>query len=123
MTSSSAGAAGADGPLGIGEIGEIVAPAGVSGARSAAVLGRAPKNADVPDAAGFWVGFGSGVCVGGVCVGACPFSHQGVASSRRFRRGSCSAGEAGTSVMPLVPGLRRGNKVTEGPDTSEPFWF
>src|ERR1700758_2108020 len=122
MTSSSAGAAGAVGPFGTAEIREIDAPAGVSGARSAAVLGRAPKNADVPDAAGLWVGVGSGVCVGGVCV-ACPFSHHGVASSRRLRRGSCSAGEAGTSVMPLVPGLRRGNKVTEGRDTSfsEPF--
>src|SRR5947209_3808010 len=27
------------------------------------------------------------------------------------------------AAMPLEPGLRRGNNVTDGPDVSAPFWF
>ncbi|CAG7028303.1 hypothetical protein PICSAR162_04312 [Mycobacterium avium subsp. paratuberculosis] len=65
-------------------------------------------------------GAGSGAR-SGAGLGAGLASHQGVASSRRCRRGCGSAGGAGTaatSAMPLDPGLRRGSRVTGGVDAS-----
>src|ERR1700743_2182979 len=88
------------------------------GAARSAPRDRAPKKAEVFDAVCGGVVCGDAGCGGAgfsSCCGSVPFSHQGVANSRRCRLGNCgAAASAGTSVIPLDPGFRRGSRVTDG---------
>src|SRR5271168_2259043 len=82
-----------------------------SSARPAAgVAGLAAKNAEVSDTAGARGGVGCGCGVG-------------VGAGLSWMVGCRLAGWSGTAVIPLEPGVRRGNRLIGGADAADPLRF